>query len=212
MDDQSDPNAADTRDRLLKEAARLFAGKGYGATSIREITRAAKTTNVMVYYHFGSKAGLHRAIVEDGVARFGEEVIAILQAPGVPLRARLERLFALYARALEERPHVARVVFWAFSNPDDEHLCADLMRDINARYEDALTCAIEEARDARELRGGSWRTLKLMIGGMLMYPVLRGLAGEGEGWERFTEEALVDLFMEGARQPIGADAAPTADS
>lgn len=48
-----------TRERLLDEAERLFALKGYDAVSLREITAAAGTHLAAVNYHFGSKKNLY---------------------------------------------------------------------------------------------------------------------------------------------------------
>jgi AcrR family transcriptional regulator len=52
---QTDP----TRERLLDEAERLFAEKGFHAVSVREITSAAGAHLSAVNYHFGSKKGLY---------------------------------------------------------------------------------------------------------------------------------------------------------
>ncbi|MBU4276083.1 MAG: TetR/AcrR family transcriptional regulator [Proteobacteria bacterium] len=52
---QTDP----TQERLLDEAERLFANKGYDAVSLREITAAAGTHLAAVNYHFGSKENLY---------------------------------------------------------------------------------------------------------------------------------------------------------
>ena len=43
------------RERLLAAAAKLFAAKGYAATTVRDILRAAKVTAPVLYHHFGSK-------------------------------------------------------------------------------------------------------------------------------------------------------------
>ena len=47
------------------ESAKLFAQKGFAATSVREITQAASATNPMLYDYFGSKEGLLAALTED---------------------------------------------------------------------------------------------------------------------------------------------------
>ncbi|ADK85544.1 transcriptional regulator, TetR family [Desulfarculus baarsii DSM 2075] len=52
---QPDP----TRERLLLEAERLFATKGYAAVSVRQITAAAETNSAAINYHFGGKKNLY---------------------------------------------------------------------------------------------------------------------------------------------------------
>jgi AcrR family transcriptional regulator len=65
--------ADDTRDRLIDAAARLFAERGIGAVSLREINREAGAKNaVAVQYHFGDRAGIVRAIT----AKHGPDVDA----------------------------------------------------------------------------------------------------------------------------------------
>lgn len=57
--------ARDTR-RVLIEAARpLFAREGFAATSVRDITRAARVNLGAVTYHFGSKRELYEAVLEE---------------------------------------------------------------------------------------------------------------------------------------------------
>ena len=52
-------DATETRARLLTEAERLFAVRGYHQTTTREITEAAEQRNVSaITYHFGSREGL----------------------------------------------------------------------------------------------------------------------------------------------------------
>jgi AcrR family transcriptional regulator len=57
-------DATDTRDRLVREAERLFAEHGIHQVTIREITEAAGQRNSSaVQYHFGSRGGLLREIL-----------------------------------------------------------------------------------------------------------------------------------------------------
>ena len=57
------------RERLLAAAVRLFAVKGYAATTVRDILRTAGVTAPVLYYHFGNKEGLFLALVRDGVEK-----------------------------------------------------------------------------------------------------------------------------------------------
>lgn len=52
-----------TRERLLQEAMRIFADKGFAKASTREICQAAGTNVASIHYYFGDKAGLYRAVL-----------------------------------------------------------------------------------------------------------------------------------------------------
>ena len=54
-----------TRAKLVRVARRLFATKGYGATSIGDITRAARVTRGALYHHFPDKEALFLAVFEE---------------------------------------------------------------------------------------------------------------------------------------------------
>ena len=51
------------RVRIEEEAARLFAERGYEATSMEEVARAAGVTRPVVYDHFASKRELHEHLL-----------------------------------------------------------------------------------------------------------------------------------------------------
>lgn len=53
-----------TRDRLLKQATKLFAAKGYDGAATEAIVRAARVNKRMLYHWWGSKEGLYRAVLE----------------------------------------------------------------------------------------------------------------------------------------------------
>ncbi|MEU8245871.1 helix-turn-helix domain-containing protein [Nonomuraea sp. NPDC048916] len=50
--------AAETRERLLRAAAEVFARRGYDGTRVADIAAAAGVSNGALYAHFGSKAEL----------------------------------------------------------------------------------------------------------------------------------------------------------
>jgi len=53
----------ETRDRLLKTAARLFGERGFNHVSVREISKEAATNVAAVNYHFRDKLGLYRELI-----------------------------------------------------------------------------------------------------------------------------------------------------
>jgi AcrR family transcriptional regulator len=57
-----EPPAGNARQRLLAAGLNLFADKGFRATSVRELARAAGVNVAAISYHFGDKAALYREI------------------------------------------------------------------------------------------------------------------------------------------------------
>lgn len=58
-------NDPSTRQTLLLAAKKLFARRGLGGTSIRDIAQEAKMNSSMISYYFDGKDGLYRACLEE---------------------------------------------------------------------------------------------------------------------------------------------------
>jgi TetR/AcrR family transcriptional regulator len=69
-------NPARSRTAILDAAERLFAEKGYDATSLYEVGAAAGVSRGTPGYFFGSKAELYRAVLERSFAEVREAVRA----------------------------------------------------------------------------------------------------------------------------------------
>lgn len=74
---------ADGREaQLLAIARRLFAQKGYDATSLRDIAEAAQITKAALYYYFPNKDALYeRVVIESMAALLAEAQAAVSRAP-----------------------------------------------------------------------------------------------------------------------------------
>jgi TetR/AcrR family transcriptional regulator, regulator of cefoperazone and chloramphenicol sensitivity len=57
----------ETRERLLKAAAQLFADRGFKKVTVRDICRAARANVAAVNYHFGDKTGLYREVLQQAI-------------------------------------------------------------------------------------------------------------------------------------------------
>jgi AcrR family transcriptional regulator len=93
-----------TRHKIIKAAARIFAEDGYDGASIRNIVAKADVNQAAINYHFGSKEGLYRAVLQMALA-------ALLQAdvPTAAARAELSREAALRVFIRRQlRPMLAR--------------------------------------------------------------------------------------------------------
>jgi AcrR family transcriptional regulator len=98
--------AKDARTRLLEAATRLFAQRGFDGTSVRDLTRRARTNLGAVTYHFGSKAALYYAAIAALAEPLVERIARAAAAPSRPVD-RIEaivRAFLDYVGAHPELP------------------------------------------------------------------------------------------------------------
>ncbi|SEF93162.1 DNA-binding transcriptional regulator, AcrR family [Nonomuraea solani] len=75
--------AAETRARLLRAAAEVFAARGYDGTRVADIAVAAGVSNGALYAHFGSKADLLVAALREHGRRPLADVVAA--GPDLPV-------------------------------------------------------------------------------------------------------------------------------
>ena len=81
---RSGARAHNRRGEILDAAARLFAGSGFHAASMREIAAAAGMLPGSLYYHFPSKDELLLAVYEEGVRRIAERFDAAVSGTQPP--------------------------------------------------------------------------------------------------------------------------------
>jgi AcrR family transcriptional regulator len=96
-----------TRDRILKAAERLFAERGYEATSVRAIVGKARVNQAAVNYHFAGKEGLYREVLRAAFRALTEHQLA--HAEEVKTMSREQALGEFVRRQL--RPLTARDEF-----------------------------------------------------------------------------------------------------
>src|SRR5262245_35096260 len=71
-------------DRILAAAAREFAARGYAGARVDRIARRARVNKAMLYYHFGSKQQLYRALLRATCAEAAGVLAAIAASPAAP--------------------------------------------------------------------------------------------------------------------------------
>ena len=97
---------AQTRERLLDAAERLFAENGFAATSVRDITTAAASNIAAVNYHFGGKHNLYNEVFRRRMAAMREQRIASIRqsrAEGGSLEAVLQAFATAFLQPLVDR-------------------------------------------------------------------------------------------------------------
>jgi len=102
----------DTAGRIVAEARRLFAEKGYDGVSIKEISETAGVNIAAVNYHFESKENLFRHIIE----QFISETMIFSRKTLLPphnaeeLKVRLEVFIRQMLEAMISQPEVIYIM------------------------------------------------------------------------------------------------------
>ncbi|QBF30808.1 TetR/AcrR family transcriptional regulator [Thalassococcus sp. S3] len=105
-------SSEETRERILNEAERLFAERGYDGTSVRNVASAAGLQLQAIGYHFGPKESLFETVVERRAVVLNamrEDALATLREEHGQAPLPLDDLVRAYSRP-----------FIASANSDDE--------------------------------------------------------------------------------------------
>lgn len=98
-----------TARRILAAAEKHFAAQGMAGARTEEIASAAHANKAMLYYYFGNKRRLHRAVLENLLRRLRTSVYA--PAPkDATARERLWTFFGAYFDFLASHPNYPRLV------------------------------------------------------------------------------------------------------
>lgn len=103
-------------DRLLLAATKLFARRGYAATAVREIVESAGVTKPVLYYHFGSKEGIYRALVAQVAGEFRERIDRVRAMDG-SARRRVVALCIEIEDLVRKRFEAVRFFYNVFYGP-----------------------------------------------------------------------------------------------
>jgi AcrR family transcriptional regulator len=157
------------RAEIVRAASRLFAEKGYSATTIRDIAKAVDMQSGSPFYHFKTKHDMLRAVVLEGMEIITRSVSAAAAQGGTPreifdamLLAHLEQLLA------EDGRHFAATLLHESHHLDPAAL-AELIEQKDA-YEALWQKALRELKRGGEIEDDS-RVTRLLLMGALNWTV-----------------------------------------
>ncbi len=125
--------SGETRERILKAAARLFTERGYYETGIGDIAREAGIGRASFYYHFADKEKAARAVFDtyvEGIYAAAERVVPKPGANASPVEARRPLLLSVFVEyillfryiALNKATHAVYYDLVNFADYDRENI------------------------------------------------------------------------------------------
>ncbi|MDO5502061.1 MAG: TetR/AcrR family transcriptional regulator [Actinomycetia bacterium] len=158
------------RARIREAALRLYAAHGAEAVSLRAVAREAGGTPGLVTHHFGSRAGLYRAVQEHVVEMF-RAALDEVAAEGAPRTVAAAKTASL-ERMLADHPAVGDFVRRELltPSPDDDYL-ARALTDLTIEQTAELRAAGTLRRDV-PAHIQATQTVVAQLGRMLIGPAL----------------------------------------
>jgi AcrR family transcriptional regulator len=192
----ADPQDLTAYARIRNAALELFAANGTKATTIRDVAKQAGVSPGLVQHHFGTKAGLRKAV--------DEFVLNDARATITDLPKALDERSAEFAKrmgaAVRDRP--AAVLYLARSAADGDEVA---LQTFKALVEFGVP-QFKEMEKAGQLQPNldlEWAVLQMLLfnlASMLFRPAVEHALGESilseEGRQRWNQAAL-SLFTRG---------------
>jgi AcrR family transcriptional regulator len=139
---------ATRRSELVRQAARLFAEKGYHGTSIGDLAEAMGVQKGSLYAHISSKADLLWEVAHEGAVAFHAALDEIPEDVSPSERIRLA--LRAHLRVVAEQLDVATVFVREWRYLEGDRL-SEFVRE-RRRYEERFRALFREGRELGELR------------------------------------------------------------
>src|SRR6266700_675488 len=109
-----------TREKIIKAASHAFARDGYEGASIRAIVAEAGVNQAAINYHFGSKEGLYRAVLQTALRALMKDDEAPQNPDTLPREAAVRRFVRRQLRPMTARDDLSdyvRIFSWETLRP-----------------------------------------------------------------------------------------------
>ncbi|MEU4578342.1 TetR/AcrR family transcriptional regulator [Nonomuraea sp. ATR24] len=178
--------ATSTRERIIDESLRLFAERGYAATSVAEIEAAAGLSPGAggLYRHFKSKYEVLAAAINEHAARTSGQIAeSLAELNGMESSAGLEERLSLLCRAglakVREESELTRVFFRDLSQFPE--LVAVVRQGLLQPMFDAIVSWFETQPEYRDVKL-DWAGIAAVLGGsVVQYRLFQETVGETPG-------------------------------
>jgi TetR/AcrR family transcriptional regulator len=121
-----------TKYKIFMAAAQLFSKRGYNGVSIREICEETGLSKPTIYYYFGSKEGIYKALVDTGISLGENQSRAILEKH-IPIKQKLIELLQSAFQNTIDYPEFVKFFQNLFTLDDKLTFLDDVIRMANER-------------------------------------------------------------------------------
>jgi len=200
------------RAELLSAAATVFARRGYGGASTKEIAELAGTTQASIYRHYGSKAELFVAAVADPFIELIEDYTAAFteQSHQKPDLYRLTEthITTLYDHLYAKRTPVLALIC-ASGDPDAEQPVRAVVNKLNDMFEVFHTISVEVWEHGGPYQIEHAKLWHRLVAGMVVAATALEPLFLPDGWYKPTRNEIINVMTSMITSGIFARNPPT---
>ncbi|MHB0970193.1 MAG: TetR/AcrR family transcriptional regulator [Thermoanaerobaculia bacterium] len=196
------PSRRTPHDRLLLAATKLFARRGYAATAVREIVESAGVTKPVLYYHFGNKEGIYRALVAQ-ISREFEERIDRVRAKDGPARIRVVALCLEIEDLVRKRFEAVRFFYNVFYGPPQSAPQLDVTV-FERPFREFLEGTLRESVAAGEIDEHATPEVAIAIEAIVNFVIEAAISQPHRLLSESDLTRLIDMFYRGAAPAAAA--------
>jgi AcrR family transcriptional regulator len=157
------------KERILQQAALLFAERGYHGVSMRELAEACEVTQAAFYYHFRSKEAILLAILQSYREEIGTAIDAI-RAQNGSAAGQLTQIIEMLLSQRPDQRSVIRLAMQEIHNLDPETRL-QFTRLYHERFTGQIEAVLQAGIEQHEFRAVSPAIYTWILLGML-FPFL----------------------------------------
>ena len=179
-------------------AREVLSERGFPATTIREIAERAGVNPALLHYYFGTKSGLHAAVIEQVYEQLRSKVRDLRPGTG-SAREQLRELIRAYIRVIGGDPYVTRMLIQEMLLGGDESR-DHFTRGVGELLSRHLLELIEKGMDSGEFRELAWPfPVARVAPHVLFFFLVAPFTAEATPGRRPSDEAIEAWGEEAAR-------------
>ena len=202
---KASPAGSAKKELLIAGAEKIFAEKGFHATSIRDIARATNSNVALIYYYFNDKEDLYLNILDDTFRKMSEHIQKSFEK-GVDEEERIRLIIKAYISFMGTRTNIPRIMAREMAEGGG-HFAIIMQRYISRNY------AILQDTIQKRSREGGVQPVDLtlsplcMIGMMVFFffasPTIKRILNRQEYDREFLEQLtaqVTHIFFDGIKK------------
>ena len=152
-----------TKRKIFETSMRLFAEKGYDATSIEEITATVGVAKGTLYYHFSSKEEIFSFLVEEGIKLLQNSIVIKTEKLSNYID-KIKAIVLIQVKIVDKYEDIITILLSQFyGNEQRNQKCKEYIYEYIKKIEQI----VKEGIDAKQIKGGDEKIYASEIYGLI---------------------------------------------